>query len=156
MGSVNKWIGIGNLGKDPEVRHTQTGTAVANFPIACDEKWIDKKTGEKHENVEWVNIVAWAAQAESAGKYLTKGKQVYVEGRLQTRKWKDREGRDRWTTEVMAQKIVYLGSGAETQPSAQPSAQLAPTVAPAARPAPTREPGCDDGPPPIGDDDVAF
>ena len=110
-GSVNLVVLIGNLGKDPEVRYTSGGTAVASFSIACNESWIDKDSGEKKEKTEWVNIVAWSKLAEICGEYLKKGKQVYISGRLQTRSWDDKAGNKRYTTEVVADKMVMLGDG---------------------------------------------
>ena len=111
MASVNKVILIGNLGADPEVRFTQGGQAVGNFRIACSESWTDKGSGQRQERTEWVRIVVWGKQAESCGEYLQKGRQVYVEGRLQTREWTDKENRKNWTTEVVANQVVFLGSG---------------------------------------------
>lgn len=108
MASVNKVILIGNLGRDPEVRFTQGGTAVANFTMATTERWSDP-SGEKKEKTEWHRVVVWGKQAEIAGEYLRKGKQVYVEGSLQTREWTDREGQKRYTTEVRAQRFQLLG-----------------------------------------------
>ncbi len=106
---VNKVILIGNLGKDPEMRYTQSGTAVANFTIATTETWGGGDGGEKQEKTEWHNIVAWARLAEICGQYLTKGRQVYIEGRIQTRKWEDRDGNTRYTTEIVAQNMQMLG-----------------------------------------------
>jgi single-strand DNA-binding protein len=108
---VNKVILIGNLGKDPEMRYTQSGTAVANFTLATTDSWT--KDGETNERTEWHNIVAWARLAEICGQYLTKGRQVYIEGRIQTRKWEDRDGNTRYTTEVVAQNMQMLGSRGE-------------------------------------------
>ncbi|MBW2047062.1 MAG: single-stranded DNA-binding protein [Deltaproteobacteria bacterium] len=108
MASVNKVILIGHLGADPEVRYTPSGTAVANFNIATTEQWTDK-SGEKQERTEWHRIVAWGRTGEICGEYLHKGKQVYVEGRLQTRSWDDREGNKRYTTEVIAYAVKMLG-----------------------------------------------
>lgn len=108
MASVNKVILIGNLGRDPEVRYTQSGTAVANFTMATSESWQDP-SGEKKERTEWHRIVVWGKQAEIAGEYLRKGRSVYIEGSLQTREWTDREGNKRYTTEVRAQRIQFLG-----------------------------------------------
>jgi single-strand DNA-binding protein len=109
MASLNKVMLIGNLGKDPEVRYTQAGTAVAGFSIATTEKFKNK-AGEWEDRTEWHNIVLWGRLAEISGEYLTKGKPVYIEGRLQTRKWQDREGVDRYTTEVVGDKMQMLGS----------------------------------------------
>jgi single-strand DNA-binding protein len=105
---VNKVILIGNLGKDPELRYTQNGTAVANFTLATTDSWT--KDGETQERTEWHTIVAWAKLAEICGQYLTKGRQVYIEGRIQTRKWEDRDGNTRYTTEIVAQNMQMLGS----------------------------------------------
>jgi single-strand DNA-binding protein len=104
---VNKVILIGNLGKDPEIRYTQKGTAVANFTIATTEVW--GSDGEQNERTEWHNIVAWARLAEICNQYLKKGRQVYIEGRIQTRQWEDRDGNTRYTTEIVAQNMQMLG-----------------------------------------------
>ena len=108
MASVNKVILIGNLGRDPDLRYTTSGTAVANFTMATSDRWTDP-SGEKKERTEWHRIVVWGKQAEICGEYLRKGKQVYVEGSLQTREWTDREGQKRYTTEVRAQRFQMLG-----------------------------------------------
>ena len=110
MASVNKWIGIGNLGKDPEIRYTQGGDAIANFSIACTESWKDKQTGEKKEMTEWVRISAFGKLAEICSQYLKKGSQVYVEGSLRTRKWTDKDGQERYTTEIRCDNMKMLGS----------------------------------------------
>jgi single-strand DNA-binding protein len=107
---VNKVILIGNLGKDPEIRYTQKGTAVANFTVATTESWGGGDGSEKQEKTEWHNIVAWARLAEICNQYLQKGRQVYIEGRIQTRKWDDKEGNTRYTTEIVAQNMQMLGS----------------------------------------------
>ena len=107
MASINKAILIGALGKDPEIRHTTTGQAVASFSLATNERFKDK-TGEMIDRTEWHNIVFWGKLAEIAGEYLTKGKTIYVEGRLQTRKWQDKEGNDRYTTEIVGEKLQML------------------------------------------------
>ena len=112
MASLNKVMLIGNLGKDPEVRYTQAGTAVANFSMATAERF-KAKNGEYEERTEWHNVTAWGKLAEICGEYLTKGKLVYIEGRLQTRKWEDKDGKDRYTTEVVADKMVMLGGKGE-------------------------------------------
>ena len=109
MASLNKVMLIGNLGKDPEVRYTAAGTAVASFSIATTEKFKGK-SGDWEEKTEWHNITLWARLAEIAGEYLTKGKTVYIEGRLQTRKWQDKDGKDRYTTEIVGEKMQMLGS----------------------------------------------
>ena len=112
MASLNKVMLIGNLGKDPEVRYTAGGTAVASFSIATSEKFKGK-TGEWEEKTEWHNITLWARLAEIAGEYLSKGKTVYIEGRLQTRKWQDKEGKDRYTTEIVGEKMQMLSGKGE-------------------------------------------
>lgn len=109
MASVNKVILIGNLGTDPEVRYTPSGSAVANFNIATNESWKDKN-GQDQERTEWHKIVVWGKQAENCGEYLKKGRPVYVEGRLQTREWNDKEGNKRYTTEVVATTVQFLGT----------------------------------------------
>lgn len=106
--SVNKCIFIGNLGKDPEIRYTPSGDAVCNFSIACSEKYKDK-SGQQHEKTEWINIVAWRQLAEICGKYLTKGSQVYIEGKLSTRSYDDRDGNKRYVTEIVADQVRMLG-----------------------------------------------
>ena len=108
MSSLNKILLIGNLGRDPEVRYTPEGTPVANFSIATSETWNDK-SGNRQEHTEWHNIVAWNRLADLSKKYLTKGRQVYIEGRIRTREWNDREGNKRRTTEVVATQMVLLG-----------------------------------------------
>ncbi len=107
---VNKVILVGNLGKDPEIRYSPNGGAVANITIATSESWKDKVSGEKQEKTEWHRVVFFGRLAEIAGEYLKKGAQIYVEGRLQTRKWQDKEGKDRYTTEIVANEMQMLGS----------------------------------------------
>ncbi len=108
MAGVNKVIIVGNLGRDPEVRYTPDGTAVANFSVATSENWTDKQTGEKKEKTEWHRIVAWRRLGEICGEYLSKGSQVYVEGKLQTRSW-EQDGVTRYTTEIYATTVQFLG-----------------------------------------------
>src|SRR5262245_22412232 len=110
MASLNKVLLIGHLGRDPELRYTPGGAAVANFSLATNDVWMDK-AGEKQERTEWHRIVVFGKQAEIAGQYLQKGKQVFVEGSLSTREWNDREGNKRQTTEVRALRVVMLGRG---------------------------------------------
>jgi single-strand DNA-binding protein len=112
MASVNKVILVGHLGSDPEVRYTPSGKAVANFSLATTERFTNKE-GEKEERTEWHKIVAWARLGEICGEYLTKGSQVYIEGRLQTRNWEDRDGNKRYTTEIVAQAMQMLGGGSK-------------------------------------------
>jgi single-strand DNA-binding protein len=122
MASVNKVILVGNLGADPELRYTPAGTPVATFNVATHEQWTNK-SGEKGERTEWHRIVAWARLGEICGEYLHKGKQVYIEGRLQTRAWEDREGNKRYTTEIVAQTMQMLGpSGKEGRVEAREEA----------------------------------
>lgn len=126
---VNRVILIGNLGKDPDMRYSPNGNAVANFSIATTESWKDKNSGEKVEKTEWHRIVAFSRLAEIVGEYLKKGAQVYVEGKLQTRKWQDKEtGQDRYSTEVVAESIQMLGRREDSgQASGRPYA-AAPTA----------------------------
>ena len=120
MASVNKWIGIGNLGRDPDVRRTPAGDAICNFSIACTESWKDKQTGEKKEMTEWVRISFFGKLAEICGQYLKKGSQVYIEGSMRTRKWTDKDGQERYTTEIRGDEMKMLGSRpASSQPSGQ-------------------------------------
>ena len=114
-GSVNRVILVGRLGKDPEVRYTAEGTAVANFSLATDESFTDR-AGDKQTRTEWHEIVAWKRLAEIRGEFLTKGKQIYVEGTLRSNKWQDREGNQRTSLEVVASRVVMLGSKAGAQP----------------------------------------
>jgi single-strand DNA-binding protein len=110
MAGVNKVILVGNLGKDPEVRYTPGGQAVANFSIATTENWTDK-SGQKQERTEWHKIVVWGKTAELCGEYLAKGRQVYIEGKLQTREWMNKENVKQYTTEVVGNQVVFLSSG---------------------------------------------
>ena len=114
---VNKIFLIGNVGADPEVRYTQSGTAVANYSLATSERWKDKDTGEKRESTEWHRIVAWGRLGEICGEYLSKGGKVYIEGKLQTRPWEDKEGVKRYTTEIVARDVQMLGGGERPQTS---------------------------------------
>jgi single-strand DNA-binding protein len=106
---INKVILVGNLGADPETRYTPSGTAVANIRVATTESWKDRQSGEQQERTEWHRIVMFNRLAEIAGEYLKKGSQVYIEGKLQTRKWQDQSGNDRYTTEVVANEMQMLG-----------------------------------------------
>lgn len=108
-GSVNKVILIGNLGKDPEVRYLETGVAVANFPLATSETFFDKTSNEKRSVTEWHNIVVWRGLAEVAEKYLKKGQKVYIEGKLRTHSWDDKDNQTRYTTEIVAENMTMLG-----------------------------------------------
>jgi single-strand DNA-binding protein len=110
MGSVNKVILIGNLGADPELKYTPSNRPVCNLNLATNEVFKDK-TGQRQERTEWHRVTVWGDQAENCKKYLNKGRPVYIEGRLQTRSWDDKEGKKRYTTEVVADRVVFLGSG---------------------------------------------
>ncbi|OYT89114.1 MAG: single-stranded DNA-binding protein [Burkholderiales bacterium PBB6] len=109
MASINKVIIIGNLGRDPEVRYTPSGAAVCNLRIATTRNWKNRDSGERQEETEWHSVVLYDRQAEVAGEYLKKGRPVYIEGRLKTRKWQDKEGQDRYTTEIVADSMQLLG-----------------------------------------------
>jgi single-strand DNA-binding protein len=152
MASVNKVILVGNLGRDPEVRYSADGAAICNISIATTSNWKDKSSGERREETEWHRIVFYNRLAEIAGEYLKKGRPIYVEGRLRTRKWQNKEGQDQYTTEVIADQMQRLGSrdgmgggegggggggdyesSAPSKPAARPQAQR--PQAPAASPA---------------------
>ncbi|MCH2230995.1 MAG: single-stranded DNA-binding protein [Crocinitomicaceae bacterium] len=107
-GSVNKVILIGNVGKDPEVRHLENGAVVANFPIATSESYTDRNTGQKIENTDWHDIVVWRGLAEVVDKYVRKGQKVYIEGKLKKRSWQDKDNNTRYTTEVVADEMTML------------------------------------------------
>lgn len=109
MAGINKVILVGRLGRDPEVRHTNTGNIVVNFTVATSDTWTDRQTGEKKEKTEWHRVVAFQKLAELCGNYLAKGRQVYVEGSLQTREWADKDGNKRYTTEIVASTVQFLG-----------------------------------------------
>ena len=169
MASVNKVIVLGNLGRDPEVRYTPSGAAVCNLRIATTRNWKNRDSGERQEETEWHSVVLYDRQAEVAGEYLKKGRPVYIEGRLKTRKWQDKEGQDRYTTEIVAESMQLLGgrdSGGESgggmggddegggysrPPAARPPAAPRAQAAPAPRPAPKSSTGFDDM-----DDDIPF
>ncbi len=108
--SLNKVMLIGNLGKDPELRFTPSGRAVARFSLATSEQWTDQQ-GQRQDRTEWHNIVVWGKQAESCGQYLSKGRQVFVEGSIRSRQYDDKEGQKRYITEVIAQRVQFLGGG---------------------------------------------
>lgn len=107
---INKAIIVGNLGQDPETRYTANGAAITNISVATSESWNDKQTGEKQERTEWHRITFFGRLAEVAGEFLTKGSQVYIEGRIQTDKWEDKDGNDRYTTKIIASEMQMLGS----------------------------------------------
>ena len=112
MASVNKVMILGNLGRDPELRSTSTGKAVGTLKVATTDVWNDA-SGQRQERTEWHTIVVWGRDAENCGKYLAKGRAVFVEGRLQTRKWQDKEGHDRYSTEIVADRVQFVGGGGE-------------------------------------------
>ena len=134
---VNKVILVGHLGKDPEVRYMPSGNAVCNVTLATSDSWKDKQTGEQKDRTEWHNLVFYGRLAEIAGEYLRKGSQAYVEGRLQTRKWQDKNGNDRYTTEIIVNDMQMLGGrggGGSADFGAAAPAAAAPAKAPAAGP----------------------
>jgi len=148
---INKVILVGRLGKDPEVRYMPNGNAVASLTLATSETWKDKNTGQQQDKTEWHRIVMFRRLAEIAGEYLKKGSQIYIEGKLQTRKWQDQNGQDRYTTEIIADELQMLGgrNSAATEQQPEPN-----TPTPSAQPAPAAQgpaPGFDDF-----DDDIPF
>ncbi len=159
MASVNKVILVGNLGKDPETRYTPDGGAITNISLATTDTWKDKATGEKKEATEWHRVAFFGKLAEIAGQYLKKGRSVYIEGRIRTRKWQDKEGQDRYSTEIIADQMQMLGSregmgGADEETSGRSQGSGAGTGGgSAAKPAPAKKPagGFDDM-----DDDIPF
>lgn len=120
MAGVNKVIIVGNCGQDPETKHLPSGGAVTNLSVATSESWKDKTTGEKQEKTEWHRVIFFNRLAEIAGEYLTKGSKVYIEGKLQTRKWEDKSGNDRYTTEIVAREMQMLDSRDSGQQQAAP------------------------------------
>ncbi|NIA26820.1 MAG: single-stranded DNA-binding protein [Desulfobulbaceae bacterium] len=140
---VNKVIIVGNLGGDPETRYMPSGSAVTNLTVATNESWKDKQTGEQKERTEWHKVAAFGKLAEIMAEYLRKGSQVYIEGKLRTRKWQDKDGKDRWTTEIVADEMQMLG-GRGGGGSAPMNQDPGPASAPA-------QPGPDDF-----DDDIPF
>ncbi|MEI8657537.1 MULTISPECIES: single-stranded DNA-binding protein [Vibrio] len=173
---VNKVILVGNLGGDPEVRYMPSGGAVANITIATSETWRDKATGEQREKTEWHRVALYGKLAEVAGEYLRKGSQVYIEGQLQTRKWQDQSGQDRYSTEVVVQgyngimqmlggRQQQAGGAGQGQPQQQsgwgqpqqPARQSQPAYQPAAQQAPQQAPQPQYNEPPMDfDDDIPF
>ena len=156
---INKVILVGNLGRDPEVRYTPSGAAVTNVSIATSETWKDKQTGENQERTEWHKVVFYSRLAEIAGEYLRKGSKVYVEGRLQTRKWQGQDGQDRYTTEIVANEMQMLDSRGGTSgfdgpppPEAPPRAARPPRQSSPPPQQETREPSLEND----FDDDIPF
>lgn len=148
--SVNKVMLIGNLGADPEIRTTPNGQSVCNFNIATSRRWTNRE-GQPQEETEWHRIVVWGKQAENCKEFLSKGRQVYIEGRLQTRQWEDQNGNKRYTTEVVAQSVQFLsggrGAGSGTTPADMPAGQAGNSSQP-------EPPAFDAGT--SGDDDIPF
>lgn len=140
MASVNRVFLLGNLGADPEVRFTSGGRAVANFRIATTDVWTDKNSGQRNERTEWHRIVVWGKQAENCGEFLKKGRSVHIEGRLQTRDWTDNDGNKRYTTEIVADRVTFVGGRGEGGGGGyRPSSGAG-----------------DSEPPPLSDDDIPF
>lgn len=158
---INKVILVGNLGKDPEVRYMPSGGAVANLTLATSESWKDKATGEQKEQTEWHRVVMFGRLGEIAGEYLKKGSQIYIEGKLQTRKWQDQQGQDKYTTEIVASEMQMLGGrsgagvpdfdGSSQGSSSQPQQNAPRKQAPAQAPSSGNNNGFDDF-----DDDIPF
>ena len=152
MAGVNKVILVGHLGRDPELRYTQNGQAVANFSLATSESY-SKRDGEREERTEWHRIVAWGRLAEICGEYLSKGRQIYIEGRIQTREWEDREGEKRRTTEIVAREMQMLGRRGEINTSYDDSGTSASDTSASSTTASST--AADPGTPPP-DDDIPF
>lgn len=148
---VNKVILVGNLGRDPEVKYTASGAAVANVTVATTESWSDKQTGEKQEKTEWHRVVFFRRLAEIVGEYLRKGSQVYIEGKLQTRKWQDQNGQDRYTTEIVANEMQMLGSRGDAGAGQQQGSSGFRSNQPAQQAAPAPQSDND-----FADDDIPF
>ena len=145
MSGLNKVLIIGRLGQDPDLQYTPSGVAVAKFSVATSETWKDKDSGEKQEKTEWHRIVVWRRLAEICGEYLSKGSQVYIEGKLQTRQWEDKDGNKRWTTEIVANQMQMLGSKGDGGGGGQKTASREYVGDP-----PPERPGVDDS------DDIPF
>lgn len=144
MGTVNRVILVGNIGKDAEIRYTTGGAAVSTLSLATTEVWNDKASGQRQERTEWHRVVVWGKQAETLSEYLTKGRQIYIEGRLQTRQWDDKDGNKRYTTEVRTDRIVLLGGRSSTGEAGAVQQGSSPSGSPAA------------GPPELTEDDIPF
>lgn len=153
---VNKVILVGNLGADPETRYTAGGAAITNIRVATSESWRDKQTGENQERTEWHRVVFFSRLAEVAGEYLRKGSQVYVEGKIQTRKWQDKDGQDRYTTEIVGNEMQMLGSregGGVARPAQQQSSGFRENKPEQPQQAAPNAPTANDG---FADDDIPF
>lgn len=152
---VNKVILVGNLGKDPEVKYAANGAAITNITVATSESWNDKQTGEKQEKTEWHRVVFFRRLAEIAGEYLRKGSQVYIEGKLQTRKWQDQSGQDRYTTEIVANEMQMLGGRANesgARPQSSGGGGFRDNPQPQSQPSPAQSSSNND----FADDDIPF
>ena len=148
MGSVNKVILVGNLGRDIELRYTPGGAAVGKLRIATTDTWTDKNSGQRQERTEWHSVDLWGRQAETLQEYLLKGRQIYVEGNLQTRQWEDRDGNKRYSTDVRAERVVLLGGrGSGAGGGASADREASPERAPA---------GAGDGKVDLTEDDIPF
>ena len=158
MASVNKVILVGNLGRDPETRYMPNGEAVTNITLATTDTWKDRTSGERQEKTEWHRVTFYRRLAEIAGEYLKKGSQVYVEGRLETRKWTDKEGKDRYTTEIIASEMKMLGSRAGAGAPSYDASDDAAGARPAAKAAAGAAKTSAKGPAGIADmdDDIPF
>ncbi|OIQ78351.1 single-stranded DNA-binding protein [mine drainage metagenome] len=160
MASVNKVILIGNLGRDPETRYAPSGAAICNVTLATSRNWKDKTTGEKREETEWHRVVFYDRLAEIAGEYLKKGRPVYVEGRLKTRKWTDKDGAEKYTTEVIAEEMQLLGGRDGAQGAGDDESHGRPRESAPSRPAASRAPAPAAGKPAGNfddmDDDIPF
>jgi len=158
MASLNSVQIIGNLGRDPEVRYTPNGTAVANLRIATTRGWNDKQSGEKMEETEWHAVVLYGRQAEIAGEYLKKGRPLFIKGRLKTRKWSDKEGVDKYTTEIIAEDMQLLGDKSAVDKSEPEPTVHAAAGKPAGKKASAKSKTRDDDMPPLPpiDDDIPF
>ncbi len=146
MASLNRVMVMGNLGDDPEVRTTPGGQSVATLRLATNEQWTDKN-GQKQERTEWHRVIVWGKQAEHCREYLSKGRGVFVEGRIQTREWTDKEGHKKYTTEIIAQRVLFLGGGRSEGGGQRRES---------APPPPSDTHFESSGPPPTGDDDIPF
>ncbi len=164
MASVNKVILIGNLGRDPEVRYTPSGTPVCTISLATTRNWTSKDSGERQEETEWHRVVLFERLAEIAGEYLKKGRAVYIEGRLRTRKWTDKDGIERYTTEIVGEQLQMLGSRPDADDEGDDTPAPTPEAKPAAAPAAKKAGGSRkrkgappaDGTPDPSDDDIPF
>ena len=153
MGSVNKVILVGNLGRDAELRYTPGGAAVANFSLATTETWMDKNSGQRQEHTEWHRVDVWGKQAETLQEYLLKGRQIYVEGSLRTRQWDDRDGNKRYSTDIRANRVVLLGGRGDGSGRRAEGGGDGRSQAPAAAPEQGGAPG---GGPDLTEDDIPF